>query len=488
MLPITALECVHARNAHGTFYHSATLICDHLHKMGYIHATTRASPLVQIGADLNRLGNWSDMIHVHKSMLCHDHVKFLLNAARQYVEIPGFMYENGFFSVPLHELVMMLNVTLTRYHLIDDAPDIHTRITGKNIDHKMLSRLTRLQSEYFNSKVEKYVDEDNEWDAIDYVDYDDLDNDYGLSVVNRSVMCGYHITSDVPPILETIDNMFESRFDFIGEKEDCQLSDQGIALFTIDVVQLAISDKRCYADKSLIQTLKEEVFAVTAPAITPNYDWSGTVAAPFAKQPDPRYADYLLSTPDCSRGIMRDTLDWTIVRQCNFFLAPKGAGKSTITKDLQSKRIGVFEDEHLMKLIPYSQNITNRNLEEWRLAISDRFMHLVVMCLARGDHVIWSLSNFSWFCDEYKWLRGIRTLILDVDVIFQHSNQNLRELKEKKQRDRALISRFMNHGFSSRPCRTLAAALNWTDTRTHDVWMRNESDDQCDFVQRFGEQ
>lgn len=464
IFPISRDDQIRANNLNLSFSTTAKSVATHLQHMGYIYAKARFMPLNNVNEDLSNRGMWDANSLVHKDLLVHDPINFLLNGTRHYAEIPDFPYVADFFEVPLPQVVTILNIVLARYPLIHDAPEPFMRINKSNVPFSELQRLHSLQDMYFRRQAEKIADDDS--DNIDYeeaCDYEAFDED--LPVVACGIKCGSYVTTDTPSIESKLDTLCNDVFDFFSDQTVFQMAPIFVAKFSLVLVELLTNSRRSPDDVHIVQQLKDEVFKMPIPPVA--------------------YVDYLLSTPLSTRGVMCNTPSWTLVRQYNFFLAPKGAGKSTCTRELQGHRIGVFEDEHLMKLVPFPEKINKENLELWRVTVSQRFIILVTMALARGDHIIWSLSNFMWFANRYKWLRGVRTLILDVCTVFQHPNQSETELRAKKKRDSDIISNLVDDGYPYRHVRTLACALQWNDMRSHNDWLKNNSDD-ASYIDRFG--
>jgi len=468
IFPISAIDRVNASNLHLTFARSAEIIADHLHERGFIHAEPRSFPLLDVAHSLSVNQIWDQSAITNRDMLLNDPESFLINAARNYVEVPEYPYEKSFFSVPFSEMVVMLNIVLSRFHLIADAPEPYMRITR-------VSRYTDTQRHILNNRQQRYFYlqaqkiSANDSDNVDYTDVGDYEecDDWVVPVVERGFQCGsYTTTSDVPLIEHQVVIVCDDLYDRHATKVITQEAPSLVCDFTLKLTECLVSPLRNYEDVKMLQSLKDEVFVLPPDQVVP-------------------YVDYLLSTPECSRNIMSCTPDWSLTRQYRFFFSPKGSGKSTQTKQLHARSIGVFEDEHLMKLIPYKEAITKYNLEVWRSAIRDRFIFVMLMAIARGDHVIWSVSNFIWFANHYPWLRAISGVILDTATVFQHSNQSETELHAKRQRDALLIDELVESGYPVRYSRTLGCALNPDDTRLHDVWMEGSCHDSS-YIERRG--
>jgi len=467
IFPISAIDRVNASNLHLTFARSAQIIADHLHERGFIHAEPRSFPLLDAAHSLSVNQIWDQSTITNRDMLVAEPEKFLINAARNYVEVPEYPYEQNFFSVPFCEMVVILNIALSRFHLIDDAPEPYMRITrASRYTETQRKILNNRQQRYFYLQAQKIYANDS--DNVDYTDVGEYEvcDDWEVPVVERGVQCGYYTTSDVPVIEQQIETIFDDMYDSHAVKTTNYDVPNLVCEFTLKLTECLASPLRNHEDVKMLQSLKDEVFSRPSDQVVP-------------------YVDYLLSTPESSRNIMSRTPDWSLTRQYRFFFSPKGSGKSTQTKQLHAMGIGVFEDEHLMKLIPYKEVVTKYNLEAWRSSIRNRFIFVMLMAIARGDHVIWSISNFIWFANHYPWLRAISGLVLDVATVFQHSNQSEAELHAKRQRDALLIDELVESGYPIRYSRTLGCALNPDDTRLHDSWMEGSCHDSS-YIERRG--
>jgi len=459
IFPISSIDRITTNNLHLTFLRSADLIANHLHIHGYIHAEARSMPLCRVSHDLTDNKSWGDVIAANKAMLQGDPIQFLLNAVRNYVEIPDYQYSPKFFEVSLIELVATLNIALTRYTSICDAPEPFMRIFSPSkysLDKRRV--LAVRQERYFSLQAEKAENDDS-----DNPDFDDLcayeDFDWTIPAVERGVQCGsYETCDDVVPIEEQVCIVCDEIFDQNLLKDVEQSVPDAVSQFTVKVTECVVNPQRNYVDVKNVQIIRDAVFSLPAQKIA-------------------MYTDYLLSTPANTHGVMCNTLPWTLTRPYCFFFACKGSGKSTVLPQLQQRRIGVFEDEYLMKLVPYYARIHKDGLSEWRENIADNFIMLVLMAIARGDHVVWSLSNFAWYANRFPWLRGITGLVLCVRTVHQHPNQSPLELHDKRKRDEALIDTMLDSGYPVRYAHTLACALNADDNRSHISWMQGSAND-----------
>lgn len=464
IFPIAAIDRITTNNLHRTYLCSANLIAQHLHVNGYIHAEARSMPLCQVSHNLTDNAGWETNVLVNKDMLRNDPISFLINASRNYVEIPEYSYSVNFFKTSLTEIVATLNIVLSRYSLICDAPEPFMRIFGSSKYTPEKRRVLAVRQErYFRAQAEKICDDDgDEPDFSELCQFEDFDD--SVPIVQRGIECGSYQTSDeVPLIKEQVVDLCDAIFTQNSTK-DVQTLPDAISQFTVKIAECVAVPQRNYADIVTLQSIKDAVFSLPSEKIVP-------------------YADYLLSTPDSTHAVMCDTPQWSLTRHYRFFFACKGAGKSTFTAELHRRRIGLFEDEHLMKLIPYHAPVDKAALDVWRETISDEFIMLILMAVARGDHVIWSISNFLWYATRFPWLRGITGVVLKVSTVYQHPGRSLREMDDKRRRDAQLADNMVDNGYPIRYARNLACALNANDSRSHENWMYGSTND----ISYFGE-
>jgi len=459
------IQRITAINLYRTFDYTAKLVRDYLHSRGYIHARSRQLPYADVGYALPQQQYWDPSILSNKRMADDDPNNFLLNATRQYVEIPNFPYVPNFFSVPDYEVSTIVNIVLTRFHLIALSSDEYSRVNTMHCDPKDLKDLYARQSLYYRNLAD--VDSSYEIDTSDIFfedvsDYDDTPVDK-MEIAARIVQCGSYIVSDVVPIVSQVSTLHESLTAALVADGNVRQAACFLNVNSRTSIEIIRSPLRCKSDIAICHGLRKKIFAMVCP------------------DNDLLYADHLLSISTATSSTMSNTVSWTLVHEASFFLAPKGSGKSTFTRRLQARKIGVFEDEQLMKLVPshLKQNVSS-HIDDWRVAIESDFLFLVLMALARGDHILWSVSNFHWYSSRHKWLKGIRTIIIDTSVIFPHRNQSDAQLVAKRERDMKLITTFMRDGYLVRRARSLSGALHWDDTRTFLQWLSGDGGDPND--------